>query len=148
MKLDYSEGGGNQMIPRNCSSQPPRYLQQPRCHFFFVFQEDRRKQAGLLLARADGVTDGNGNASARQSNTATATNGKSGGKERSSSAGKGETSPAGRGPVAENDENSGGGARQAQLASLLSKAEQYSMFIRQSQVRSSVAAVTPRGDID
>lgn len=33
----------------------------------------------------------------------------------------------------------GGGARQEQLASLLSKAEQYSMFIRQSQVHEHTA---------
>ncbi|CAN0456402.1 unnamed protein product, partial [Ectocarpus sp. 8 AP-2014] len=88
----------------------------------------------MLLVRADGVTDENSNASARLSNTATATNGKSGGEERSSAPEKEASSPAGRGPVAENSENSGGGARQAQLASLLSKAEQYSMFIRQSQM--------------
>ncbi|CAM9679722.1 unnamed protein product, partial [Ectocarpus fasciculatus] len=101
-------------------------------------EEERRKQAGLLLVRADGVTDENNNcsnASASLSNTATAANGKSGGKERSSAAGKEEaSSPAGKGPAAGDGENSGGGARQAQLASLLCKAEQYSMFIRQSQM--------------
>ncbi|CAB1114985.1 unnamed protein product [Ectocarpus sp. CCAP 1310/34] len=97
-------------------------------------EEERRKQAGMLLARADSVTDQDSNASAKQSNTATATNGKSDSEERSSAAEKEASSPAGRGPAAENGENSGGGARQAQLASLLCKAEQYSMFIRQSQM--------------
>lgn len=145
VKLDFSEGTGNQMIPRNCSSQPPRHV-HCFCPFFFVLsQEERRKQAEMLLVRADGVTDENSNASARLSNTATATNGKSGGEERSSAVEKEASSPAGRGPAAENGEISGGGARQAQLASLLCKAEQYSMFIRQSQVRLSAAAVTSGG---
>lgn len=121
-------------------SRPPR-INPP--------QEQRLLQAGLLLARAD-ANDENSSAglSAASPKGTVSDNGNNNGTKRALSpaaAVRGE----GPGTETENQEpgggeqkgaegagREGGGARQAQLASLLSKAEQYSMFIRQSQVRS------------
>lgn len=94
-------------------------------------QEERRSQAGLLLARADNTNDTNGTTTTTSSSkTVPASPVKNADNATSNSSGE-----VSGGVAKENEqEGGGGGARQAQLASLLCKAEQYSMFIRQSQV--------------
>lgn len=102
------------------------YNKSIHCLLFSRPQEERRSQAGLLLARADNANDINSSETIAQ---ATPVNTDNNATSNSSGQVRG-------GPAKENNPQTGegGGARQAQLASLLCKAEQYSMFIRQSQV--------------
>lgn len=132
-----------------------------------LYQGERNERAEFLLARTDDSrdtpnanasgTDGNPSdkvavAAARGGDGGPANGNENGGRKMENGTGiAGEADLSGGGEegglaVDETGGGSGGGgARQEQLASLLCKAEQYSMFIRQSQVMISLGVGCGRG---
>ncbi|CAM9529766.1 unnamed protein product, partial [Laminaria digitata] len=120
---------------------------------------ERKQRAEFLLARTD---DGSADAAIASAN---GTDGNAKNKAAVAAAGRGDAEPTkgneiggrkeenGTGNVGEADlggggGGEGGGARQEQLASLLCKAEQYSMFIRQSQMDvESTLPIAPKPEV-